>query len=91
MRATELTDNMLWAACEALSETSPALQDREASLLPSLDDAMAVSYAVAKAVIEQAIKDGVASLPTGQSIDACIETIRWQPQYLPYKLVKRVD
>ena len=85
--ATELTDNMLWAACEALSETSPALKDREASLLPSLDDAMMVSYAVAKAVMQQAVDDGVATLPSGQTVDACIDNIRWQPKYLPYKLV----
>jgi malate dehydrogenase (oxaloacetate-decarboxylating) len=83
--AQQLTDNMLWAACHALSDTSPALQDTTAPLLPPLGDALQVSLQVAVAVAQQAIDDGVAQAPKGNNIQSCIEAVRWRPQYLPYR------
>ena len=83
--AQQLTDNMLWAACQALSDTSPALQDPAAPLLPPLGHALEVSLQVAVAVAQQAIDDGVAQPPDEGDIVSCIEAIRWYPEYLPYQ------
>jgi len=83
--AQQLTDNMLWSACQALSNMSPALQDPVAPLLPPLGDALSVSLQIAVAVAQQAIDDGVAQPPNEGNIQSCIEAVRWYPEYLPYR------
>ncbi|NCX94297.1 MAG: NAD-dependent malic enzyme, partial [Gammaproteobacteria bacterium] len=55
--AERLTGNMLTAACLALSRHAPVHRDKSAPLLPPISEAKAVSFGVAKAVAEQAIKD----------------------------------
>lgn len=87
-QARRLTKNMLWAACDALSEQSPALKDSSAPLLPSLDDAQRVGKLMAKAVALEAIREGLSDLPEAEqkNIDAIIERRFWKPQYLPCRL-----
>jgi malate dehydrogenase (oxaloacetate-decarboxylating) len=84
-QATRLTKNTLWAACEALSEQSPALKDPLAPLLPSLDEAQTVAKQVAKAVVSQTIHDGLSSLSAEKqkNIESLVENHFWIPQYLP--------
>ena len=86
-RSSRLTKDILWAACEALSEQSPALKDSEAPLLPCLDEAQTVGKNIAKAVARQAIKENLSSLsPEEQkNIDHIVERHFWKPQYLPCK------
>ncbi|KAI9883996.1 MAG: hypothetical protein M1823_004214 [Watsoniomyces obsoletus] len=59
-RAKLLTDKMLVAAVEALASQSPALRDPEKGLVPDVEQVRDLSVHVAKAVIKQAIRDGLA-------------------------------
>lgn len=86
--ATRLTDNMLWAACEALSNCAPIMEDVNQPVLPYLEDTPAVAKRLAKAVIESAIADGVTDIAADTNIDALIEEHVWQAEYVPYTLVK---
>lgn len=80
-RSRRVTDAMFIAAAEALKETSPALQDRTASLLPSLTIIRDVSRKIAHAVALAAIADGVADSITEAEIDQRIEETMWHPEY----------
>ena len=84
-RARRVTDRMLMAAARALADLSPARRDKQASLLPPVEDLRAVAVAVATAVSRQAQADGVAD-PCGD--DELAERIRghiWTPVYRPYR------
>ncbi|MDF1743823.1 MAG: NAD-dependent malic enzyme [Gimesia sp.] len=59
-RARRVTDSMFMAAAMALKETSPALKDPNASLLPSLTTIREVGRHIASAVASAAIEAGVA-------------------------------
>ena len=59
-KAAKLTDSMIVAGVEALSNLSPSLQDPDAGLLPDLEHVRAVSVVVAAAVMRQAKKEGQA-------------------------------
>lgn len=83
-KANRLTNNMIWAAAEALSLCGPALYDDTQPLLPPISDAQIIAKKIAIAVAEQSIKDGVAE---SQSQDALIKTLEerfWKPEYLPF-------
>ena len=80
-RSRRVTDAMFIAAAEALKETSPALKDRTASLLPSLTIIRDVSRKIAHAVALAAIADGVADSITEAEIDQQIEETMWHPEY----------
>jgi len=87
-KAKELTDNMLWAACEVLSENSPILQDPTAPLLPRLKDAYKIAPKIALAVAKQAMLDGVSDKISDQELELILKQKLWQPEYLPIKLLK---
>jgi malate dehydrogenase (oxaloacetate-decarboxylating) len=53
--------------------------------LPPVSELRSVSFAVAKAVALQAIKDGVADALDEQTLEFRIRTNVWQPFYLPYR------
>lgn len=78
VQARRVTNNMLWAACQAIVSLSPVNKNKSAPLLPKITDAPDVSYHVALAVAQQAIADGVA-----KKTDAAkkIRNIMWQPNY----------
>lgn len=79
--ATNLTDNMLWAASLALSKQAPVRTNPEGSLLPTLSEIRAVSRIVACEVAKMAIKDKVAKkIPSGQ-IEDVIDAISWKMEY----------
>ncbi|WP_417390897.1 NAD-dependent malic enzyme [Gimesia sp.] len=80
-RARRVTDAMFIAAAGALKDTSPALSDRTASLLPSLTIIRDVSRKIAHAVALAAIADGVADTITEKEIDQRIEETMWHPEY----------
>jgi malate dehydrogenase (oxaloacetate-decarboxylating) len=60
VKAKHLTDDMLWAATNALSQHSPIMQDKNAALLPKISHAKSISYQVALAVARQAQAEGIA-------------------------------
>ncbi|MEX1224228.1 MAG: NAD-dependent malic enzyme, partial [Pirellulales bacterium] len=67
--ATRVTDGMFSAAAIALKETSPALTDANASLLPPLDKIREVSRHIAVAVARQAQQDGVAEKTSPEELE----------------------
>lgn len=86
-KAKYLTDDMLWAATEALSECSPVYQDKMAPLLPKLSETKMVSFNVALAVAEQARKEGLAQITDNENLAEVIKKIIWEPKYYPYRKI----
>jgi len=87
-KATRVTNDMLWAACLALQDHSPAILDHTAPLLPKLEDVQIISRSIALAVANQAREEGVASVGANIDLAKRIDNIFWKPQYLPYKRIK---
>ncbi|PCH54785.1 MAG: hypothetical protein COC15_05130 [Legionellales bacterium] len=84
VKASTLSDNMLRAACMALSEFAPIAKDANAPLLPNLSDAREVAKYVALKVAEAAIADNVARLAenyNGAELAKHIDALMWQPEY----------
>ena len=82
VKAKYISDAMLWAACEALSQQAPIRHDENAALLPSLEHAQEVAKAIAIAVANQAIAENLAqTLPKNKSIEKIIEELMWKPKY----------
>ena len=90
-KAKHITDEMLWAATQALHECSPINQDKMAPLLPKLSEARMVTMSVALAVAEQARKQGLAQIPADQDLKATLKKIMWEPQYYPYRKINNMD
>ena len=86
-KAQRLTDDMLWAATQALSECSPVIQDKMAPLLPKLAEAKMVSMKVALAVAEQARTEGVAHIGNEINLTEHIKKMMWTSRYYPYKKI----
>lgn len=82
--AKRITDNMLMASSYALAEYSSQTSGENA-LLPDLNDIRNVSKHIAKAVYEQAIKDGVAYPTTEERMLQKIEKNFWHPDYRNYR------
>lgn len=83
VKARAVTDDMLWAACHTLAQYAPVHQDICAPLLPSIEDALAISRKIAFAVAQQAQQEQVAAI-TEPDIEALIEQIIWEAKYIPY-------
>jgi len=77
---------MFMAAAKALANLSPAKQVKTGRLLPPVTELRSVSLAVAKAVAQQAIKDGLADPRDEEVLKAEIRANVWEPAYLPYRL-----
>lgn len=86
-KAKHVSDDMLWAATQALSCCSPAAQDKTAPLLPKLSAAKMVSFHVAHAVAKQALNEGLAQIPETADLKKIIEQLIWEPVYHPYKRI----
>jgi malate dehydrogenase (oxaloacetate-decarboxylating) len=74
-----VSDGMLSAAAAAIGELVPL--GGESLLLPPLEDAIAVSDAVALAVARCAVAEGHARPRSDSSIIAAVTTRRWLPEY----------
>ena len=85
VRASKITDDMIWAAVITLAEMSPILKDNTASLLPPFTEARNISMHVALAVAEQARKEGVTRVDDSESVLSRIESLLWLPEYLPIR------
>lgn len=87
VQAKQITDDMLWAATQALSQCSPVNEDKIAPLLPKLAEARMVSFQVAVAVAEQARKEGLAQIGDNVDLKDLIKKVIWEPKYYPYRKV----
>ena len=83
-RATRVSDDMLWAAMQALADMSPALSDPADGLVPKVDFLREACQRVGAAVARQAIEEGFGQSPPG-SIEDAIERHQWTPCYLPVR------
>lgn len=86
-KAKHISDDMLWAATEALSKCSPIYQDKMGPLLPKLSDAHIVSYKVGLAVAEQARKEKISRISDKADLKNLIKKAMWLPKYYPYRRV----
>jgi len=86
-KAKYLTDNMLWAACQALSQCAPVGHD--APLLPPLKEARNVAFKIAVAIVDQARQEGLASINPDLSSEQAVKSILWEPFYRPIRAKKK--
>lgn len=84
-KASRVTDSMMMAASKALADASPIAQTGAGALLPSLENIRAVSKLIARAVVIQAIADGVALPIPEDIINEKIEKNFWEPEYREYR------
>lgn len=89
VKARRLTDDMIWAATQALSAYAPIRQDIHAPLLPSLEQAPVVARKIALAVAQKAIDQGLAQEDIVGSLESHIESLFWTPAYVPYYRIKK--
>ncbi len=88
VRAKHVSDEMLWAATEALALASPVNQDLMAPLLPRIAESRMISRKVAEAVAKQALAEGLAQVPKDANIDQLLNGMMWEPKYYPYRKIK---
>ena len=86
-KARRVTENMIMAAAKTLASLSPARTDRNEALLPPIGDSRKVGAIVGEAVALQAVADGVAAAPTGETMRERIDAYVWEPLYLPYERI----
>lgn len=90
-KAKRLTDEMLWVACETLSQFAPCLREPFAPLLPPITQAREVAKAIALQVAAQAQIENLMTNTNGVSLVTLIDQIIWQPTYLPLKYKSQCD
>lgn len=83
-RATRVTDTMLSAAAHALSGLVDTATPG-APLLPRIETLRETSVAVATAVAQAAVDDGVATAPLGDDPRAVVRALMWEPVYRPVR------
>ncbi|KAI9834144.1 MAG: NAD-dependent malic enzyme, mitochondrial [Phylliscum demangeonii] len=96
-RARLLSDKMLVAAVKALTSQSPAFLhqgDASKGLLPDVEQVRDVSVHIAKAVIRQAVDEGLAQQPGipvqhEPELDEWIRDQMWDARYRDLRLVER--
>lgn len=86
-KARLLTNNMIWAACQALAEQSPAKLDPNAPVLPDLSEARQVCINIGIAVANKAREEGLAQIDPKIDLATKIITYCWEPKYYPYRKV----
>ncbi len=94
-RSRLLSDKMLVAAVKALAAQSPALKDPDKGLLPDVVDAQEISVHIAKAVIKQAVDEGLATeknIPRDdEELEEWVREQMWEPKYRPLVRVDKED
>ncbi len=86
--AKELTDTMIWAACNALVKCAIKSNLQQPTLLlPTLDEAQQVAIEIGTAVAKQAYAEHLVqnnAVNNEDAIKTIIERIFWNPKYLAY-------
>ncbi|WP_408887402.1 oxaloacetate-decarboxylating malate dehydrogenase [Komagataeibacter nataicola] len=85
---TRMTDGMFLAAAHALAELSPAAGAADpttAPLLPPVSELRLVATAVARAVIAQGQKEGVAPQAAPHEVETALRDAVWTARYRPYE------
>ena len=87
VRARRVSDGMFLAASKALAELSPAKTEKDAPLLPPLNEMLDVSRHIAMAVARQARAEGLAEAFSDAQIESLIDQKIWRPEYKTYEYV----
>lgn len=85
VNAKFISDNMLMAASQSLADASIQYDKKAGALLPPLSDIKQISLAIAKAVAQQAVEDGLALPVSEEVIDNKLTSIFWKPTYRDYR------
>ncbi len=83
-RATRVTDGMLAAAADAVSELVDS-SEPGTPLLPRMEALRETSAAVAAAVAEAAAADGVAGARLSGDVRGQVRALMWEPDYRPVR------
>lgn len=84
--ARRITDGMIMAAAQTLSEQGLALGHSRQLLLPPLTDICEVSRRIALAVAREAQREGVAKMTPLVDLQRRIDAKYWEPRYQPMRL-----
>lgn len=87
-KATRVTDAMIAAACHALAECSPRIQDKTGPILPGINQIHTVSRHIALAVAHKAREEKITHISDNIDLKKRIDGLFWTPQYLPYQKPK---
>ncbi|KAL4920620.1 hypothetical protein BDW62DRAFT_215883 [Aspergillus aurantiobrunneus] len=90
-RSRRLSEKMVVAASKALAAQAPVLEDPKKPLLPDVEDVRELSLHVAKAVIQTAVKEGLAQedIPSDdQELEEWIRVQMWEASYRPLERVE---
>ena len=82
--ATEITESMIGAAAHALADTVTDEELATGLLFPAMSRLRDVTVHVAKAVIDQAVHEGVHTIAMSEVGHARIKESMWEPHYLDY-------
>ncbi len=85
-RATRLTNHMLMAACNALVQLAPIMQDpTHGALLPPITQTPSISIEIARALAKAAQEEGVAERCDEHTLESRLQNECWEPRYLPMR------
>lgn len=90
-RTLKITEQMFFAASEALSTLVTAEQRAQGLLLPEMKDIRKVSRTVAKAVAQQARKQGLGRALDDEELDHMLAKVQWKPHYYAYRAGRNGD
>ena len=85
---------MLVAAVKAIAAQSPALKDPETGLVPDIMNVREISVQVAKAIIQQAVEENLATereIPKDEDLEEWIREQMWEPRYRPLIRVDKAE
>jgi malate dehydrogenase (oxaloacetate-decarboxylating) len=83
-KARQVSDAMIKVSALTLAELAPTRQNKNANLLPPLANIRSVSLAIAKAVGNQAIQEGLATVDETEFEHELASNV-WEPVYEPYE------
>ncbi|KAI8093886.1 malate dehydrogenase [Halteromyces radiatus] len=91
-KAKHCTDDMIFAAANAICHCSPAFQSKDLtkSLLPDIKDIRLVSKKVAMAVAKEAMESGESrrdDIKTMDALEKMVDDYMWYPQYPSYTYI----
>lgn len=84
-KVAKITDEMFFAASEALSTLVTPEQEAKGLLLPEMKDMRRVSAVVAKAVAIMAREQGLGRLADDEKLGRLIRKAQWEPQFTAYR------
>lgn len=84
IKASMISEGMLYSASKALSDYTLSNQDKQASLIPETKKIPLIAKIIALEVAKAACREGLAKQPVAEDkLSELIDKIYWNPKYLP--------